>query len=72
MNNTLKMDSLKAQRLYLMSADNIESATSRRQLDRIEHGLARVYDAGFLTEKEYLLLDNKIVDKFISLDNARG
>jgi|TARA_R110000744_G_scaffold219127_2_gene337904 hypothetical protein len=47
----------------------IDSATTRNKLSTIEHGLARVYDAGFFTEKEYALLDEKIVDKFILLNH---
>tara|TARA_R110000772_G_scaffold82952_1_gene175657 strand:+ start:47 stop:232 length:186 start_codon:yes stop_codon:yes gene_type:complete len=49
--------------------NNIERANTRNKLSTIEHGLARVYDAGFFTEKEYALLDNKIVDKFTLLNH---
>ena len=43
----------------------IEGANTRDKLDKVEHGLARVYDAGFFTQKEYATLDKKIVDKFM-------
>ena len=69
MNNIANMDSLKAQRLYLMGAGNIESITSRPELDRLEQGLESVYDAGFLTEMEYSMLCEKIVDKFLLLNH---
>ena len=48
---------------------NIEGANTRAKLDKVEHGLARVYDAGFFTEKEYATLDKKIVDKFLLLNH---
>ena len=47
----------------------IEGANTRDKLGKVEHGLARVYDAGFFTQKEYETLDKKIVDKFLLLNH---
>lgn len=48
---------------YQTALRRIANAKTTADLQKVEAGLTRVYDAGFFTENEFMRLDGKILDR---------
>tara|TARA_R110001606_G_C15231120_1_gene635104 strand:+ start:755 stop:931 length:177 start_codon:yes stop_codon:yes gene_type:complete len=48
---------------YQTALRRIANAKTTKDLQKVEVGLTRVYDAGFFTENEFMRLDGKILDR---------
>jgi len=52
---------------YQTALRRIANAKTTTDLQKVEAGLTRVYDAGFFTENEFMRLDGKILDRLGSI-----
>ena len=52
---------------YQTALRRIANAKTTTDLQIVEAGLTRVYDAGFFTENEFMRLDGKILDRLGSI-----
>ena len=52
---------------YQTALRRIANAKTKEDLQKVEAGLTRVYDAGFFTENEFMRLDGKILDRLGSI-----
>ena len=50
----------------------IKKATTKKELEKLDRGFERVYNAGYLTAKELQQLDVMLMDKMASLESVRS
>lgn len=53
---------------YQYALGKIKAAQTFEQLDKVEVFLTQLYDAGFLTVKEFGRLDGKLVDHSLKIE----
>ena len=55
---------------YQYSISKINTAKTTEQLDKVEVWLEKMYNAGFVTAKEFWELDRKLVERSLKLEGV--